>query len=273
MKPHFLKDIKNNLINNSKEIDYVSDYRPSNLPFCSIDQYVTLLRKNISFKILPALQKITLANDLYTSMGTEIHTITQQYLARQGILLGDYHCKNCDCTVIQTINHICPFCNTEMNYEELGFELSDNYIGGHTDGILVLNKLWLMDIKTTTTYNLKKDLPYEYLLQGSIYWNKLLEQRGIKCDGICFLMIPRNNVNAMEFRTFTNINAIKLMYRGITKQYNNLMEDFKNKTFNHIKRLYTCKEDCLSKYTPCPYTDWCWKDDYIETLKGLRNGI
>ncbi len=131
-----------------------------------------------------------------------------------------------------------------------------------------------MDIKTTTTYKLKNfTIPYEYLLQGSIYWNKLLEQRGIECDGICFLMVPRNNVNAMEFRTFTNIHAIKVMYKGITTQYNKLMNDFVNKTFGSIERLYPCKEDCLNKYTPCPYADWCWQPDYLETLTKWRNMV
>ena len=270
-----LNDVCSSLVNSYTTVPYVSEYRPSNLPFCEVDQYLTLIKNNwknkTSFaKITNSYMKQTWAGELYTSMGTQIHTITQKYLARLGILLGDYKCLKCDLIQEQTQQHICPICKTEMIYEELGFKKGDNHIKGHTDGILMLNKTWLMDIKTTTTYKLKNfKIPYNYLLQGSIYLNKLKEQRGISCDGICFLMIPRNNVKAAQFILFSNTTLLTTMYKGVTKNYNEVYEKFKEGNFD-VTRLYKNKEECLSQYTPCPYASFCWKNNYKEILQDIK---
>lgn len=186
-------------------------FRASAMPACQLQQ--------VWFKIDDSLgelprQKRTYFSDFFLNVGTAVHSATQRWLGRNGVLFGNWMCEACgrdaDGKPLQLVTErfgpqYCPKHKTEMTYEEFGF---DDLPTGHCDGLIKLGALTpgvkdfvLLELKTSSRDKIKKELsvhgiPFSYKLQAAIYTHKLI-QRGYNIVGTLFIFIPRDMPRGM----------------------------------------------------------------------------
>jgi hypothetical protein len=131
-----------------------ADVRPSSFPFCPRKYAFPRLGLNLP-------NPFTVAGSFYTRVGSAVHYVTQNALARTGRLFGNWKCARPSCGWISSASFYpgqCPQCGThKIDYEEL--VLRDDTIGlrGHTDGLLAFKSYSsILEVKTAKHYNVEK---------------------------------------------------------------------------------------------------------------------
>lgn len=140
-------------------------FRGSSLPFCPrafwFDRQQGPLPQWMCFK-----------SEANLSRGTALHSTTQKWLGRTGLLYGDWSCPVCGAEQTNTVGpHYCPEHRKELVYRE--YWLSYKGFRGYADGLILLkdNLFALLEIKTMNSSNfLKTTTPkLEHFYQANAY--------------------------------------------------------------------------------------------------------
>lgn len=123
-----------------------ADVRPSSFPFCP--RKYALPRLGV---YLP--NPFTVAGSWYTRVGSAVHYVTQNALARTGRLFGHWKCARPTCRRDLAVGFYpgtCPACGTtKVEYEELTLRDDDIGLRGHADGLLVFKAhSSILEVKT-----------------------------------------------------------------------------------------------------------------------------
>jgi hypothetical protein len=237
----------------------VLSLRPSQMPFCPTNFFL----ENANHGLYRTLD---FAGAYYTSVGTVVHSIMQEFLAKAGCFLADYHCAECDTWHKMSYKHEC--CGFPTRYEEI----SINYKGihGHIDAVFRDAKggLWILDYKTCSTVAAPKkqeDPGIVYIEQIETYAVLIELQYGIKIEGIMDAFIIRDNPRATP----------AIYSRGLTDEKRAEVK----KRLGMYKRMHREALDAetwedvlaLAEYEKCvnPYCDACKMQDK-DLVRNLR---
>lgn len=166
--------------------------RPSQMPFCAMNFFINYSTKGL-------YRQQTFASAFYTTVGTAVHTVMQNFLCQSGKFLADYHCMECGTWHRRSYKYEC--CDFPTQYHEI--EIDYKGIKGHIDAIYKdkNGKLWIVDFKTTSIKqapNKKKDPGITYREQIEIYAVLVELQYGIKIEGYADEFILRDNPMATD---------------------------------------------------------------------------
>ncbi len=244
--------------------------RPSGFPTCSIINYAKLeyhKRHNM------LLDDTSLFGDFFTSVGTTVHTVMQKWIGLSGQMYGDWKCVNCD-TTRRMVGHVCPKCNTFMEYNEI--EVEYGLVTGHVDGILQLpnKKFWTIDYKTATIKKIQeahKLLPIKQNVFQILAYSYILKHNyDLDIEGASLLYIARNNPKYYKecqliFDEETEEFAHKIITKEIEK-YKAALQASKRKNVNIAIEAKPCKSvehhaSFFGEYHVCPFIDVCFKSN------------
>ena len=171
------------------DITRIKSVRPSQLPFCPVQFFV----QNASFG---AIRTMDMRGSFYTSVGTAVHTVVQNYLSRSGKFLATWKCRQCGKTKKVSMQHEC--CDFQMDYHEI--TIDHKGVVGHIDAVFKdkNGNYWILDFKTCSVlgYPDKPKRPGRaYTDQVEAYALKLWQQFGIKVRGVMLMFIRRDNPN------------------------------------------------------------------------------
>lgn len=128
--------------------------RPSSFPFCP---------RKYAFPRLGLFlpNPFTVAGSFYTRVGSAVHYVTQNALARTGRLFGHWKCARPGCEHAFPLGFYpgtCPTCGThKIDYEELTLRDDDIALRGHTDGLLAFKAYSsILEVKTAKHVNVEK---------------------------------------------------------------------------------------------------------------------
>lgn len=161
--------------------------RPSQLPFCPLEFFV----QNAELGLLRTLD---FAGAFYTSVGTIVHEVMQEFLCRSGRFLADYFCPECETWHKLSYTH--EHCGFPTKYHEITINYKG--INGHIDAVYKDNKgkLWILDFKTTSVKSApkkQKDPGVTYVEQIETYAVLFELQYKMKIEGIMDAFILRDN--------------------------------------------------------------------------------
>jgi len=174
--------------------------RPSQLPFCPREFFITHASKGLS-------RSMDMAGSLYVNMGTVVHTVLQRYLTKSGKILGNYKCH--ECGTLHKFSFKTECCDFPTEYFEI--EINQNNIRGHIDAIYKYkDQYFILDFKTTSIAQApkkEKDPGVVYREQIETYAYLFELQYGQQISGIMDAFIIRDNPNkepVVWFREFTD---------------------------------------------------------------------
>lgn len=161
--------------------------RPSQLPFCPLEFFVQNAEQGL-------LRTLDFAGAFYTSVGTTVHEVMQEFLCRSGRFLADYFCAECDTWHRLSYTH--EHCGFPTKYHEITINYKG--INGHIDAVYKdkAGKLWILDFKTTSVSSApkkQKDPGVTYIEQIETYAVLFELQYGMKIEGIMDAFILRDN--------------------------------------------------------------------------------
>lgn len=161
--------------------------RPSQLPFCPLEFFVQNSEQGL-------FRTLDFAGAFYTSVGTVVHEVMQEFLCRSGKFLADYHCEECGEWFRSSYMH--EHCGFPTKYHEI--EINYKGIQGHIDAVYrdKDGKLWILDFKTTSIDGApkkQKDPGVTYIEQIETYAVLFELQYGLPIEGIMDAFIIRDN--------------------------------------------------------------------------------
>lgn len=161
--------------------------RPSQLPFCPLSLFIQV-------SSLGMYRHLDMRGEYYTSVGTTVHEVMQNFLCRSGRYLADYTCRECGKRYPMSYTPHC--CDFPTKYDEVTIDYKG--VQGHIDAIFKDNKgkLWILDFKTTSIKSAKikeKNPGIVYREQIEVYAVLVELQYGIKIEGIMDAFIVRDN--------------------------------------------------------------------------------
>lgn len=201
------------LLNARIHEDWKFPFRASAMPFCQLKFAWYSMDK--ALKELPGRSQ-KFIGDFYMDIGTAVHSASQRWLARQGILYGHWMCENPFCdhafkfdkrgdpipVVTDKLGpQDCPHCGREAIYCEFSFLDPPT---GHCDGLIKFGNLTpeemdfvLLEIKTIGERKLRTEVKVdgpmmEYKIQVALYTHKLIKL-GYNIKGVLFVFIPRED--------------------------------------------------------------------------------
>lgn len=188
----------------------VLNLRPSQMPFCPLEFFI-----NYSNKGLYRAQDLMSA--FYTSVGTTVHEVMQNYLCRSGRFLANYSCRECGKKYPLSYQHEC--CDFPTKYDEL--EIDYKGVEGHIDAVFKdrKGKLWIVDFKTTSVKSgpaKKRDPGVAYREQIETYAVLFELQYRLAIEGIMDSFILRDNPKSSPipwFRPVTDLMRSKVKKR------------------------------------------------------------
>lgn len=240
----------------------VLSLRPSQMPFCPSNFFL----ENANHGLYRTLD---FAGAYYTSVGTVVHSIMQEFLAKSGRFLADYHCAECNTWHRMSYKHEC--CGFPTRYEEIAIDYKG--IHGHIDAVFRDDNgnLFILDYKTCSTIAAPKkqeDPGVVYIEQIETYAVLIELQYGIKIAGIMDAFIIRDDPKktpAIYARELTDEKRKEVKKRlGMYKVMHREALDA------------TTWEDvlALAEYEKCvnPYCKACKMDDK-DLVKALRSAF
>lgn len=220
-------------------------FRASGLPACPLQHVWSVLDQEIGR--LPRRPWGFLA-DFYTEVGTAVHTVTQRWLGRLGLLYGPWVCTRCGARFDPALGPVrCFDCDVEAEYEEFSF---DGEPSGHCDGLLRVpgvttepNQFVLLEIKTTSATRLDSVIlpngpPYPYQLQTTNYAYRL-GKMGYTITDVLFLFIPRDSPNRMTPIWYKPV-AIERVNRAILNEYRQTVDALEQNDYQNVTG--TCRD-------------------------------
>jgi len=161
--------------------------RPSQLPFCAMGFFVNHATKGMR-------RQQDFSSAFYTTVGTAVHSVMQNFLCQSGKFLADYKCHECNTWHRMSYKYEC--CGFPTEYHEV--EISYKGINGHIDCIYrdAQGKLWIVDFKTTSIKGApykKRDPGVAYKEQIETYAVLVELQYGIRIEGFADEFIIRDN--------------------------------------------------------------------------------
>jgi len=197
----------------------VLNLRPSQMPFCPLNFF-------IQHAVRGLYRDLDMKGTFYTSVGTTVHEVLQNFLCRSGRLLADYYCRECDTWHRFSYVHEC--CEFPTAYHEVSIKWGG--VQGHIDAVYQdrKGKLWVLDFKTTSIDGAeakKKDPGVAYREQIETYAVLFELQYGLQIEGIMDAFIIRDNpekdpviwarplTDALRSKVKTRLNKYKRMHR------------------------------------------------------------
>lgn len=237
----------------------VLNLRPSQMPFCPTNFFLENANNGL-------YRTLDFAGAYYTSVGTVVHSIMQEFLAKSGRFLADYHCAECNTWHRMSYKHEC--CGFPTRYEEIAIDYKG--IHGHVDAVFRDDKdgLWVLDYKTCSTVAAPKkqeDPGVVYIEQIETYAVLLELQYGLKIEGIMDAFIIRDNPKAtpaIYSRALTDEKRAEVKKRlGMYKRMHR--EALDAETWEDVLALAEY-EKCTNPYcTACKMSD----KDLVRSLK------
>jgi len=242
-------------------------FRASAMPACQLQHVWFAMDEHL--KDIPRRNK-TYFSDFFLEVGTAVHTATQRWLGRLGILFGNWMCESCgrdDKGV--PINMIadrfgpqkCSTHKTEMVYEE--YEFNDPPTG-HCDGLIKFgemtpndNDFVLLELKTSSTKKIDTEIkpngpPMSYKIQATIYAHKL-KKRGFNIVGVLFIFIPRDIPRGM-YPVWFKPSRPTAVHESLIAAHTATLEALKTGDFSTLSG--TCVDP--SDARDCPYRVNCF---------------
>ncbi len=169
--------------------------RPSGFPYCGLkDMFEEITggpKSTVGFGL-----------DFYGSVGTAAHLIFQKYMGITGKIVGNWECKNVNCSNFKkickfSVNNLCT-CGFFMEYHEL--TIKNRNIIGHVDCLLLIEgKYYVLDYKTSTLASIEKHkeigniFPYTKNVHQILSYCICLERNfNIKIEGWMLMYISRD---------------------------------------------------------------------------------
>lgn len=161
--------------------------RPSQMPFCPLSFFWTTAIRGL-------YRDLDMRGAYYTSVGTTVHEVMQNFLCRTGKFFADYYCRECDTWHRRSYTHEC--CEFPTQYHEI--EINYKGVVGHIDGVYKddKSKLWILDFKTTSiagAESKKKNPGIVYREQIETYAFLFELQYKKRIEGIMDAFIMRDN--------------------------------------------------------------------------------
>lgn len=221
--------------------------RPSQLPFCPINFFVINAEQG-------PLRIMHMEMAFYVKIGTVVHSVVQNYLAKSGKFLARWKCRECGTVRDVSMDNQC--CDMTMKYDEVLIKYKG--VVGHIDAIYKDRNgdYWILDYKTTSIALAKKKATnpgIAYTEQVETYALMLKLQYGIKVKGVLLMFIKRDSPRKPVFfgRVLKNLDFPKIAKR---------INEYK-KIHKEVLSIETLKEakGMLKKYGKCknPMCDTC----------------
>lgn len=237
-------------------IGRIMSLRPSQLPFCPVGFFCHHAHYG-QYRMLDFM------GGFYTSVGTAVHEVMQDYLGQSGRFLSDWECTICKKWRRMSTNNEC--CDFPMRYHEV--EINYKGVVGHIDGIFKDKdgRYWIVDFKTISLKNVEnrvKDPGQVYIEQIEAYALFLRLQYGIVVAGVMLFFVPRDNPKEPKVYVKELSNA----------DFKRIMTKFKvyRKMHREALAVSTMKEALnLARYGKCvhPRCGYCTKGNAKSHLR------
>lgn len=253
----------------------------SSFPFCPLKRLYSYMYSGIVQE-----HNMDFSMRYYTSVGTTVHSVMQEYAGIRGKVLGDYVCKNPECDAVGVVNEfttnpICPYCGQQCQYEELSVTYGKNTIG-HSDGVYeyTQGRYVVIDYKTSSVANINKHKEkqnvFPYLsneAQIKMYCVAIEEERSIPIDGYALIYLARDNpmVNHVVYAKSLSEKSKSVLKKRIhryDRQWGVMLNvtSYKDEHFAKLVETKPCrdyahyKEKMFDGYNHCPLCDVCFDD-------------
>lgn len=268
--------------------DWKFPFRASAMPFCQLKFAWYSMDKALGE--LPGASR-KFFGDFYMDIGTAVHSSSQRWLARNGILFGHWMCENPFCdhsfkfdkhgdpvpVVTDKLGpQDCPHCGKEAVYCEFSFHDAPT---GHCDGLIKFGNLTpgemdfvLLEVKTIGVRKLHTEVkvdgpPMQYKIQVSLYTHKLIK-RGYNIKGVLFIFIPREDpAKIWPFWYRVGPKKAALIHDSIVSDYRAAKACAAAKDFSDLTGSCQTDADALN----CPYRVNCFSpkaiDFFVEKLR------
>jgi hypothetical protein len=251
-------------------VDWEWRFRASALPVCQLE-YVFYKLSERSGKIPQVVASYN--SSFYTSIGTALHSSTQEWLGKLGFLHGNWACpcslsvdkvRGCVqekanktdkdakvCTCQYCVEEVtgtpeCPTCKVPCTYEEYELKDEKGKVIGHCDGLLKfeqLSQFVLLELKTIGKDKLEKltEPQYHYLMQIYTYFH-LIKLRGLDLAGSLLVYLPREGPQHIgKFFSIPHTSKASLVYKTMETEHQVAVASMETLDFSGICGL--CRND------------------------------
>lgn len=184
--------IKNTIFFQERDLSRLQTIRASQLPFCPL-QYT------LATAVGGKRQPYNFYTAFFTSVGTTVHEVFQQFHGKSGQFVGNWECPKCKKWKYFSSENVC--CNVDSTHHEI--KIQHKWVVGHIDNVFrdANGEYWILDYKTTSSARVASvvaDPPLVYREQVDTYAYTLEEQYNIKVKGVILVFIVRDNPTALH---------------------------------------------------------------------------
>lgn len=179
--------LKNTVFFRDRDLSRLQTIRASQLPFCPLE---FVLATGMGGKRQP----YSFYTAFFTSVGTTVHEVFQQFHGKSAQFVADWECPVCKNWKRLSHDNVC--CGVDSIHHEL--IIKHKWVVGHVDNVFrdENGDYWVVDYKTTSTARVStvvQSPPQEYREQVEAYAFALKEQYGLNIKGIILIFIVRDN--------------------------------------------------------------------------------
>ena len=241
----------------TREVSRILYLRPSQLPFCPLQFWLSVSTEGLT-------RKSDFYSQYYTSVGTTVHTVVQSHLHRSKRFISNWHCSKCKKTRYFRPAKKC--CGAIPDYLEV--EISANGMSGHIDAVFRdrQERYWIVDFKTSSVAALsskRSDPGAAYKEQIRTYASAVSKQYGIEVYGVCIVFIARDNPRKRTtWHLVLDKSARRETRLGVASYLKQHKKALKLKTFNELVDLYETRrcrssEEMRAFVGQCSYVSLC----------------
>lgn len=146
--------VNDSLIKYEEQQSWTPQFRGSSLPVCPRQLMLGKFHQGMT-------RTSTFVEQYHMTIGTAIHSLIQATWCKQGVLWGDWQCKNRDCGEFFENQYLseCPHCHGKVEYLEKVISDPEFGFSGHCDGVVRIDALdghVIAEIKSRN-FNIIKD--------------------------------------------------------------------------------------------------------------------
>ena len=245
-------------------------------------------------------EQVTFSSTYFTSVGTLVHEMIQQFTAKGGKVWAYWSCPRCKYESSEIAPyHDCPSCGGETSYRETGFLLDkdgqlqdekteDTRLDGHSDALYQDRdgNFWVLDYKTCLLQKARKHkldgqtlagnthYQYQQLCYTTLYHVKY-SRLGIKPKGWLLVYLPRDIPFELAFHgKMVTPSEKKAMWESILHDIDALQAVLDAKDYRDIQHLVETKpckslddyrKTMSSPYSECPLKPVCFNDRHLRS--------
>lgn len=267
-----------------QRLNRLYEIHPSSFPYCPLRELYNLIERDFN-----VIEERTFAETYFTSVGTLVHTLIQNYIGKTGRMWGYWKCSQPECSYEckkLSVYHDCPDCGSDLDYVEIGYTYK-GVLSGHSDGLYEDSKgnFWVTDYKTCLLSKAQQHRRDGVTLAGNNTYaaqqkayvtlcQRKFRKRGIKIKGYILIYIPRDIPFQIQFVAVkVDADTKRETWKNIVKSVENHNIILDATSWQDIRPLLKDKpcssladynKTMSSPYSECPLLKCCFNERNLE---------